>query len=152
MRRLITTALAVIFLTTTMVQPVAANVYIDRQTNRFRVSRDLHRLRTSKQLWRVARTRVKQIAQPGGFHHPFDWGRLLGRLPSCVSGVGENIAYYSIGHEPKGFPVSAWKRSRPHRENMLGRWRWHASAVFKARGYTWYVQLFARGCRQRSTL
>lgn len=136
-----------------------ANVTVDRLTNNFRVNYGLNRLKSADHqntLWSLARKRTFQIERNWG--HRSDWQWFFDRLPGCAKGVGENLAYYrGWGDLPYQWPFSAWRDSPPHREDMLGRWTWQASAIRRVQysdGSTAYyaVQLFLLGCRYRTAL
>lgn len=146
----IAAALLAVVLTLGIAPSAAANATIDAQTNDFRAANKLPPLPTWDRLADLARMRATESTQ--NFAHPSDWGYLFDRLPSCVTGIGENLAYYSTGQEPAGWPVSAWADSPTHRANMVGTWDWQASATTTADGRTYAVQLFAAGCRDAAQL
>lgn len=122
-----------------------ATASIDAATNQYRASQGLPPLTTWSALQTVANRRVIEIQS--SFAHPTNWQYLFDMLPSCTTGIGENIAFYTTGAEPAGWPVSAWIASDSHRTNMLRAWTWQASAMVAGpNNRTYAVQLFAKGC------
>ena len=140
MRRLIQVAILVVLTVVLSVQPVMANVSLDRRTNRFRRTQGLHRLVTRFHLTDVARMRARQIARPGGFFHDFSWIDT-----THCSVAGENIAYRipAPDNPPRWF-FRAWRNSPEHRHNMLGRWAYQGSAIYFANGGAYGVQVFCK--------
>ena len=127
-----------------IVGPAMASADIDAATNAYRASQGLAPLTTRQDLENLAYLRAQQIAVT--FAHPTSWQWMFDTIPGCESALGENIAYYTSGYEPAGWPVSAWINSPTHRANMLRGWTWQGSATFRANGNTYAVQLFAGAC------
>lgn len=122
-----------------------ADLAIDSATNQVRAQAGLSALTTSAALTSVAAIRVQQIVT--NFAHPTDWQWMFDAVPGCESLLGENIAYYTTGAEPAGWPVSAWVASPDHYANIVGDWNYQGSALYRASdGRTYAVQLFARSC------
>lgn len=140
-RSLIAATLSLILWTTS----AAANVNIDSQTNAARAQYGLPPLTTSEAINSVAATRVQQITT--NFAHPTSWQWLFDAIPGCESALGENIAYYTTGAEPAGWPVSAWMASPSHKANILNPgWNYQGSAMLLANGRTYAVQIFSKAC------
>lgn len=159
MRKMAAAVLAAFLVALSVTTPATANVRVDRMVNNYRVNHGLNRLKSADHdnaLWRLAFRRTYQIEAHWG--HRTDWEWFFNRLPGCARGIGENIAYYRTWDDlPSRWPFTAWRDSPTHRQNMLGRWTWQASAIRKERradGSTAYyaVQLFLLGCKYRSTL
>lgn len=147
-RLFVAVALAAIATIAFVFGQVTAVTSIDAATNQYRASVGLPALTTWSPLQTVANRRASEIT--ANFSHPGDWQYIFNQLPSCVTGIGENIAYYTTGFEPAGWPVSAWIASPTHRANIVGTWSWQASALVTANGRTYAVQLFAIGCESGS--
>lgn len=131
-------ALSILWVGTTQ-----ANAGIDAGTNQLRAENGLKTLDTWDPLVSLANLRAAEITT--NFNHPSDWGYLFARLPSCVTGIGENIAYH---YDPVGDGefVQMWWDSPEHQANMLGHWSHQGSATATAGGRTYAVQLFTSGC------
>jgi len=123
---------------------VLADPDIDTQTNAARAQSGLASLVSRADIAQVALTRAQQVTQVWG--HPTDWQWLFDAIPGCERVLGENIASYTTGYEPAGWPVSAWMVSPGHRANILGGWTWMGSARAYANGKTYAVQIFAGAC------
>lgn len=123
---------------------VLADAAIDSATNALRAEYGRAPLVTLGTLGSLAATRAQQIST--NFAHPSDWQWMFNAIPGCEAAIGENIAYYTSGAEPFGWPVSAWAKSPTHFENILRDWTWQGSAVYRANGFTYAVQLFAKAC------
>ena len=119
--------------------PVNGDISIDAGTNAHRTSTGLPALTTWAPLQAVANQRAVQISTD--FNHHIDL--IFPLLPACVTGAGENIAW--SGFDNPDF-VQLWWNSPEHRANMLGDWRYQASATYRIGSITYAVQLFARGC------
>lgn len=124
-----------------------ASESIDAGTNQIRVEHGLPALDTWQPLVALADLRAHEIVV--NFSHPSSWQYLFDRLPSCVTGLGENLAW--ITEKADGaWAVNAWYASPEHRANMLGQWNYQASQLLYANGRTYAVQLFAAGCTTRT--
>jgi hypothetical protein len=119
--------------------PVHGDIGIDTGTNAHRISAGLPALTTWAPLQVVADKRAREISTD--FNHHIDL--IFPLLPSCVTGAGENIAWSDF--DSPDF-VQIWWSSPEHRANMLGDWRYQASATYRSGDRTYAVQLFARGC------
>lgn len=125
--------------------PAMADTTIDAQTNAARATYGLPALGTGAGLTTVAATRVQQITT--NFSHPSSWQWLFDAIPGCESALGENIAWYTAGYEPAGWPVSAWMNSSTHKANILNTaWTLQGSARLTTNGRTYAVQLFSKPC------
>lgn len=144
MRRMTLATVIAVALMLTLAPQAEGNATIDAATNNYRASQGLPGLPTWSALEQLAQLRAGETII--NFAHPSDWQYLFDRLPSCVTGLGENLAYYSTGQIPAGWPVSAWITSPTHQANLVGTWDWQASATREANGLTYAVQLFAKGC------
>ncbi|HEY3394092.1 MAG TPA: CAP domain-containing protein [Lacipirellulaceae bacterium] len=128
---------------------------IVRHTNEFRRENGLEELKTDSQLHRAASyfaafmARTNKYGHEADGNHPWDRVALFG-YDYCV--VAENIAFQmkSTGFETKelaGKFFEGWKRSPPHRKNML---QPHVTETGVAIGHApgsdryFAVQLFAR--------
>lgn len=120
-----------------------ASESIDAGTNQIRVEHGLPALDTWQPLAALADLRAREIVV--NFSHPSSWQSLFDRLPSCVTRLGENIAWIS-DRVDGSWAVNAWYNSPEHRANMLGQWNYQASQLLYANGRTYAVQLFSAGC------
>lgn len=127
-------------------QSALATAAIDAATNAYRASLGLPALATRSELEALALARAREVAAQGFLSHPTDWSRFFAAIPGCESAVGENLAYYTAGAEPAGWPVSAWVKSPSHDANLRRDWDWQGSAVVVSGGYSWAAQVFAASC------
>ena len=144
MRRLLAAAAIAAVLTATITASVDGNPTIDAATNSYRATQSLPSLPTWDVLEKIAALRAGETIL--NFSHPSNWQYLFDLLPSCVTGLGENLAYYTTGQIPSGWPVTAWIASPTHQANLVGTWDWQASATRQSGDLTYAVQLFAKGC------
>lgn len=137
-----------------------ADAAIDSQTNAYRVSQGKTALVTTSSLQTVVNRRLQESITY--WQHPTNWSPYFSMLPSCVTGLGENLAYITAGYGGSGWPVDAWIASPGHRANMLGDWHWQASAkatvwakspaTGKYGNFTFAVQMFAQGCYSKTAV
>lgn len=145
MKRAFLATLLVVLLGVSPAATLAEVVDIDSATNQVRAEYGLPALPSSAGLAAVAAIRAQQASV--SFSHPDSYQWIFDYLPGCESLIGENLAYYTSGAEPAGWPVSAWMASPLHRANILGTWSWQGSAMLYSGDRTYAVQIFALACQ-----
>ena len=138
---------ALIVLTTLLLLPVPASAgfSIDADTNAQRTAYGLPALQTSSALSSLALIRAQQAVL--NFDHPDNYQWMFDYIPGCEAALGENLAYYTTGAEPAGWPVANWMTSPSHRANILGSWSWQGSAILYSGTRTYAVQIFGLACQ-----
>lgn len=144
MLRRITAAVLAAVLIFGLPATATADQSIDSATNDLRTSVALPALPSWNPLQAVAQQRAGEIS--ANFAHPSDWQILFDRLPSCLTGIGENIAYSTSSAYSTAWVTGAWWASPEHHANIVGTWDWQGSATIVSGDKTYAVQLFAKGC------
>ena len=105
-----------------------------KKINRRRSARDLSRLRWDRQMGYVARRHARAMASSGRVSHD---GWLAARVTHWRS-LGQNSGR---GDRCRSLFRAFW-RSRWHRSNILGRWRYMAVGAKRRRGQLFVQQVF----------
>ena len=127
---------------------------IVRFTNKYREEARLQPLRINPALTFLARKQNEHMCASGTLSHesklfPEGWRRFSDRMQAVrVRAAGENIAYRTIGKDPKQwakFIVEGWMKSPGHRKNILNaRFNYLGVAVWECGGKIAYAtQVFS---------